>query len=298
MSPAPGVTLALTWPIVVAVLAGALLHAGWNALVKSSGDKPLDTALVVALSALVALPFALATGLPSAAAAPYLATSALIHIGYYFALAGAYHHGELGLTYPIMRGLAPLLVALSSAAVVAEAPSAAAWTGIVAVALGVALVGLAHPGEALHHGKALAFALANATLIASYTVLDGLGVRTELRAGGEVWRYVLWLFVLDGIAYPLLVWGRRSPAARVQVLLYARRRWPLAALGGAASIGSYAIALWAMTRAPVASVAALRETSVLFAAVLGTVLLKERFGRQRALGTLVLAAGVVALRLA
>jgi phosphonate utilization associated putative membrane protein len=292
----PAAALALSWPVVAAVLCGALLHAGWNALVKSAGDKPLDTALVHALGALVALPFALWAGLPSPASWPFIGGSLLIHIGYYIALAGAYQHGELGMTYPIMRGFAPLLVALGSAAVVGEAPSAAAWAGIVGITFGVALVGLAHPGEALHHGKALAFAFANAAVIAAYTFIDGLGVRTEVYSGGEVWRYVLWLFVLDGIAYPLLVWRRRPPAGRAQILAYARARWPVAALGGTASIGSYAIALWAMTRAPVASVAALRETSVLFAALLGTWLLNERFGTQRALGTLVIVGGVIALR--
>lgn len=290
--------MTLTWPVVAAVLVGALLHAAWNALVKSSGDKPLDTALVHGLGALVALPFALIVGLPSAAAWPYIAASLAIHIGYYIALAGAYQHGELGLTYPIMRGFAPLLVALGSAAVIGEVPSAAAWLGIVGITAGVALVGLAHPGEALHHGKALGFAFANAVIIAVYTFVDGLGVRTEADSGGEVLSYVLWLFVLDGLPYPLLVWWRRGREGRRAATAYARRRWPVAALGGSASIGSYAIALWAMTRAPVASVAALRETSVLFAVVLSTVLLKERFGRQRAAGALLIVAGVVALRLA
>jgi drug/metabolite transporter (DMT)-like permease len=109
--------------------------------------------------------------------------------------------------------------------------------------------------------------------------------------------YVMWLFVLDGFPYPLLLWWRRGPLGRPALVAYARQRWPLAAMGGAASIGSYAIALWAMTRAPVASVAALRETSVLFATVLGTLMLKERFGVQRALGAAVIVAGVMALRL-
>jgi phosphonate utilization associated putative membrane protein len=281
----------------LAVLCGAALHASWNALVKSAGDKTVDTALVHFLGALVALPFMLTVGLPRLESWPFIGASLVIHIGYYIALAGAYRHGELGMTYPIMRGFAPLLVALGSGTVIGEAPSAAAWLGIVGITLGVALVGLAHPGEALHHRKALAFAFANAVIIAAYTFVDGLGVRTEHQAGGQALRYVLSLFVLDGIPYPLLVWSRRSAAGRSEILAYARRRWPLAALGGAASIGSYAIALWAMTRAPVASVAALRETSVLFAAVLGTVLLKERFGVQRALGTVVIVAGVMALRL-
>jgi drug/metabolite transporter (DMT)-like permease len=245
----------------------------------------------------VALPFALWVGAAAPESAPYIAGSLFIHIGYYIALAGAYKHGELGLTYPIMRGFAPLLVALGSASIVGEAPSAAAWAGIVGITAGVALVGLAHPGEALHHGKALAFAFANAAIIASYTFVDGLGVRNEREHGGQVMSYVLWLFVLDGFPYPLLVLWQRGAAGRREIVAYARRRWPMAAIGGTASIGSYAIALWAMTRAPVASVAALRETSVLFATVLGTVMLKEAFGWQRAIGTVVIVAGVMALRL-
>jgi phosphonate utilization associated putative membrane protein len=285
--------LALTWPVVAAVLFGALLHAGWNALVKSAGDKQLDAALVPFMATWIALPALLWVGLPPPASWPYIGASLVIHVGYYAALAGAYQHGELGMTYPIMRGFAPLLVALGSASIVGEAPSAAAWFGIVGITFGVALVGLAHPGEALHHRKALAFAFANAAIIAAYTFVDGIGVRTA----GDAARYVLLLFVLDGLPYPLLLYWRRGPAGRAEALAHARRRWPVATLGGAASIGSYAIALWAMTKAPVASVAALRETSVLFAAVFGTWMLKERFGLQRALGTLVVVGGVMALRL-
>jgi phosphonate utilization associated putative membrane protein len=284
--------MALTWPVVLAVLFGALLHAGWNALVKSAGDKTLDTALVHFCGAIVALPFAIWVGPPSAESWPYIAASLFIHIGYYIALAGAYQHGELGMTYPIMRGFAPLLVALGSTAIVGETPSPAAWLGIVGITVGVALVGLAHPGEALHHRKALAFAFANAAIIACYTFVDGLGARQS----GDVLCYVLILFVLDGLPYPLLVAWQRGRAGRQDMLRYARMRWPLATLGGMASIGSYSIALWAMTRAPVASVAALRETSVLFATVLATVMLKEKFGLQRAIGAVVIVAGVMALR--
>jgi phosphonate utilization associated putative membrane protein len=288
--------MTLTWPVVLAVLCGALLHASWNALIKSGQDKAVDTALVHCLGALVALPFMLWAGPPPRGAWPYIAMSLVIHIGYYIALVGAYQHGELGLTYPIMRGFAPLLVALASASLIGEAPTVAAWLGIVGIAVGVGLVGLAHPGEALHHRKALAFAFANAAIIATYTVVDGRGVRASVVDDHGALRYVMTLFVLDGIAYPLLVWSRRNAAQRAEIVAYARTRWPVAMLGGSASIGSYAIALWAMTRAPVASVAALRETSVLFAALLGTVLLKERFGLQRAVGTGVIVAGVMALR--
>lgn len=288
--------MALTWPIVIAVLCGALLHASWNALIKSGQDKALDTALVHFLGALIALPIALWVGPPPANAWPFIAASLFIHIGYYIALVGAYQHGELGLTYPIMRGFAPMLVALASGLALNESPTLVAWLGIAGITMGVALVGLAHPGEALHHRKALMFAFSNAAIIALYTVVDGRGVRASVVDDHGALRYVMALFVLDGIAFPTLVWLRRSAEGRREIVRYARQRWPVAALGGSASIGSYAIALWAMTRAPVASVAALRETSVLFAAVLGTVLLKERFGVQRAVGTGVIVAGVMALR--
>ena len=289
--------MTLTWPVMLAVLGGAVLHAGWNTLVKSSGDKALDTALVHFLGAAIALPLLAALGPLPLVAAPFIAASLVIHVGYYIALAGAYEHGELGLTYPIMRGSAPLLVALGSSALLGEAPSALAWAGILAITLGVMLVGLAHPGQTLHHGKAVGYALANALIIAIYTFVDGSGVRATVAAGDTALAYVMLLSVLDGAIYPALVVSRRNAAGRRAILAYARRRWPLAALGGAASIGSYAIALWAMTQAPVASVAALRETSVLFAALLGVWLLKEKFGLQRAAGTLVIVGGVMALRL-
>lgn len=282
--------------VVLAVLFGALLHATWNALVKSSGDKQLDLALVHLLGALVSLPLLAWVGLPPVAAWPFIGMSLLIHVAYYITLNGAYQHGELGSTYPIMRGSAPLLVALGSTAL-GESLSPAAWLGIGAVTLGVLLVGLARPGETLHHGRAIAYALANAVVIAAYTIVDGRGVRISAEAGYTAASYVVLLFVLDGIPYPALVFARRSAAARQAMLAYARQRWPLATLGGLASLGSYWIALWAMTRAPVAAVSALRETSVLFATAMSVLLLKERFGLQRACGAVVIVGGVVALRL-
>lgn len=290
--------MALTWPIVLAILCGAALHAAWNALIKSGNDKALDTALVHALGAIIALPFMLWLGPPPAGAWPYIAASLFIHIGYYTALVGAYQHGELGLTYPIMRGFAPLLVALGSGIFIGEAPTPVAWLGIGGITLGVALVGLAHPGEALHHRKALMYAFANAGIIALYTIVDGRGVRATVVGDQSALQYVMTLFVLDGITYPTMVWLRRSAEGRREILSYARQRWPVAALGGSASIGSYAIALWAMTRAPVATVSALRETSVLFGALLGVWLLKEAFTLRRMLGTCAIVGGAMALRLA
>jgi phosphonate utilization associated putative membrane protein len=281
--------------LVALVLLGALLHASWNVLIKSSPDKALDTALVHGLASLLAWPLALAVGPPPAQAWPFMAASLLIHIAYYTALVGAYTHGELSLTYPIMRGGAPLLVALASAPFIGEPLSTVACLGVLAVAAGVLALGLNGGtfGRALHEYKAVAFALANAVIIATYTVIDGLGVR----AAGSVLPYILWLMALDGFAFPALLAWRRGAAGRQAARVLIAQRWRLALLGGMASIGSYGIALWAMARAPVAHVAALREVSVLFAALLGAWLLKERFGWRKAVATLAIVAGVVALRL-
>ena len=278
----------LTWPVAAAVLVGAMLHASWNALVKSSSDKALDTAVIHIVGSLIALPAALLVGWPIAAAWPFILTSVVIHIAYYVALTGAYKHGDLGLTYPLMRGTAPLLVALSAALTVGETLSALSWAGVIGVSCGVLALGLSR--HALDSPRAVAFALANAVVIAIYTVVDALGAR----ASGNALQYVLALFVLDGWPFGLMVFLRRGGAVAWP---YARGRWPIAALGAAASLGSYGIALWAMTRAPVATVAALRETSVLFAALLGSWFLKEAFNLRRIAGTAVIVAGVMALRM-
>jgi phosphonate utilization associated putative membrane protein len=280
--------MTLTWTVAAAVLFGALLHASWNALVKSSSDKALDTAVIHMMGSFVALPIALVLGWPSAQSWPFILTSVVIHIAYYIALTGAYKHGDLGLTYPLMRGTAPLLVALSAAATVGETLSPLAWAGVLGVSCGVLALGLSR--HAFNSPRAVGFALANAVVIALYTVVDALGAR----ASGDPIQYVVTLFVLDGWPFALLVFMRRGGAT---VWPYARARWPVATLGAIASLGSYGIALWAMTRAPVATVAALRETSVLFAALLGTWFLKEAFNLRRALGTATIVAGVMALRL-
>jgi phosphonate utilization associated putative membrane protein len=280
--------MTLTWPVAAAVLFGALLHASWNALVKSSQDKALDTAVIHLIGSFVAIPLALVLGVPDAASWPYILASVVIHIGYYIALTGAYKHGDLGLTYPLMRGTAPLLVALSATLTVGETLSPLAWAGVLGVSCGVLALGLSR--HALDSPRAVAFALSNAVVIAVYTIVDALGAR----ASGNPVQYVVMLFVLDGWPFALLVFMRRGGAV---VWPYARRRWPVALVGATASLGSYGIALWAMTRAPVATIAALRETSVLFAALIGTWFLKEAFSLRRAAGTAVFLAGVMALRL-
>lgn len=279
--------MALTGTVTLAVLMGALLHAAWNALVKSSTDKALDTALIHLIGSLVAIPGVVLLGWPPAEAWPYILTSMLIHIGYYVALAGAYQHGDLGLTYPLMRGTAPMLVALASILGLGEVLSPMAWAGVLGVSAGVLMLGLSR--HALDSPRAVAFALANACIIATYTIVDAYGVR----ASGHALQYVFAIFVLDGWPYGLAVLARRGRSAWP----YAVQRWPLALCGALGSLGAYGVTLWAMTRAPVAMVAALRETSVLFAAFLGTWVLKERFTLRRAIGTLVIVVGVMALRL-
>ena len=279
--------MTLTWPIIAIALFGALLHASWNVMVKSSTDKALDTALIHLLGSFIALPLVLIIGWPPAAAWPYIVTSVIIHIAYYVALTGAYKHGDMGLTYPLMRGAAPLLVALSAAFTFNEPVSLLAWAGVIGICAGVLVLGLS--GHALDNRRATYFALANAVVIAAYTVVDALGAR----ASGNALQYVVALFVLDGWPFAAMVLARRGRAAWP----YAKARWPMAMGGALASLGSYGIALWAMTRAPVATVAALRETSVLFAALLGSWLLKEKFTPRRALGTCVIVGGVMALRL-
>ncbi|HVZ46993.1 MAG TPA: EamA family transporter [Ramlibacter sp.] len=278
--------------VLAAVLFGALLHAGWNALVKSSPDKALDTTVIHLAGSMLALPLIAFTGLPPSSAWPYILASVVIHIAYYTALTGAYRHGDLGLTYPLMRGTGPMLVALSANATVGESLSSIAWAGVTGICGGVLLLGLT--SHALERPKAVAFALANAVVIALYTTVDALGVRTTAAGGGNAAQYVIALFVLDGWPFGLVVLYRRGLAVAWP---YAKARAPLAFVGAAASLGSYGIALWAMTRAPVALVAALRETSVLFAVLLGVWLLGERFTAQRAAGTAAIVAGVLALRL-
>ncbi len=292
-------SLALTLPVTLIVLFGALLHASWNALIKSSTDKSLDTALIHGMGVIVALPVVMLVGLPPVESIPYLVASLVIHIGYYIALAGAYKHGDLGLTYPIMRGLAPLLVALGSGAIIGEHLPMLGWLGIGGVSMGVLLVGLSRAawGHSSHR-SAIAFALSNAVIIALYTVVDGLGVRVAVQHDGSALQYVAALFLVDGLPYFIIVMSQRSGQHRTDAWDYMRKRWPLALLGTLASLGSYGIALWAMTQAPVAIVAALREVSVLFAALLGAWFLKESFGIQRAAGTFLIVGGIAALRLA
>src|SRR5450759_5254921 len=163
-------------PLVAAlVLGAALLHASWNAIIKSSRDVVLDTALVAAGASLVSLPLVVAMPLPASASWPFLAASITIHVGYFATLARAYREGDLGHAYPLMRGTAPLLVAVFSVALLNERPSAIMWLGIVLISAGILSIGLLQNGRAQR--DATLWALTNAVIIASYTLVDGTGVR-------------------------------------------------------------------------------------------------------------------------
>jgi drug/metabolite transporter (DMT)-like permease len=275
--------------VTLAVLGAALAHATWNAMIKSSRDVLLDLALLTFLAGLAALPFLLFVKMPEASSWPWIIASVFIHIAYYFALVGAYRAGDLSHGYPIMRGLAPLIVSVSALAWLGEAPQPGVWLGVLLISGGVLSLGLA--GFHWHTSRApAAWALANAVIIALYTLVDATGVRLS----GSPLGYVLWLFVLDALPFPLMVFLSRKQ----QFLQYARRHWARGLLGGVLSAGAYGVALWAMTRAPVAAVAALRETSVIFAALIGAWLLREGHIARRLAGAATVAAGVIALKIA
>lgn len=276
-------------PVTFAMLAAALLHAGWNALLKSSPDKALENIALAASRGAIALAIVPWLPMPAAAAWPWLGASVIVHVAYFWALAGAYRWGDLSFAYPIMRGGAPALVALAGAAAFGEilpAAESAAVALICAGILGFATVGR---GEPLPSRRALAFALGNAAVIATYTLIDARGVRVS----GAPVSYAMWFFVANSVVQlglGLAARPREAPA-------YLARHWARAGLGGAFTLGSYGIALWAMAQAPVALVAALREVSVVFAAGLGALFLGERFTRRRALATATVLVGLVALRL-
>jgi drug/metabolite transporter (DMT)-like permease len=243
-------------------------------------------ALVQSGLAVALLPFFPAPDVPSW---PWLAASALLHTGYKLVLIRAYEHGDLSQVYPLARGTAPLLVALAGALALGEGLTPARTLAVVAIGLGVALMA-ARGGTGLGSVplKALAYALGTAALTASYTLVDGVGARLSGGASG----FTLWMFAGDGagmLAYALATRGR----AALPALLPA---WRAGVAAGAMSLGSYWIAIWAFTRAPIALVAALRETSVLFAMLIAVFLLRERVGPWRWAAATLIASGVVLAR--
>ena len=279
----------LTLGVTLAVLGAGMLHAGWNALLKSAGggDPLLDTATVVAGSttcSLLALPF---VPLPDTGAWPFIAASTFIHVGYYLTLAQAYRTGDLSFAYPLMRGTAPLIVTVLGAVFLRELPQTHVLVGILLISIGIISIAFARLTQ--HPPVAAYWAFANAAIIAVYTLVDGTGAR----ASGNALSYVLWLTFIEGIVF--LTWTRRHRGK--PAFGYLRKQWRRGLVGGFCSVAAYAIVLWAMTRAPVAAVAALRETSVIFAALIGALWLKEGFGLARLAGAATVVIGVATLKL-
>ena len=275
------------------MLLAALLHASWNAMIKSGDDVLLDTATIVTGAGLIAIPFLFVVPLPAPASWPYIFGSIITHLAYYFLMVNAYRTGELSLVYPLMRGVAPLITAVFGIVWLRELPAPISWLGMLMISIGVIALALRPTGHAsvlAGHGRAVGFALGNAAVIAVYTIIDGTGARLA----GDPWAYIVWLFVLDAIPFSIYMLVTRK---RTFVAALIERRWH-GLIGGALSAGAYAISVWAMTKAPVALVASLRETSVLFATLIGARLLKERLSARRWAGVGAVVIGVVALKAA
>jgi drug/metabolite transporter (DMT)-like permease len=231
--------------------------------------------------------------LPNPASWPYIFASIVTHLAYYFFMVSAYRSGDLSLVYPLMRGVAPLLTGLLAIVWMHEWPGPLGWTGMLLISLGVIALAFrpARLGPALHgHGRAVSFALANAVVIAVYTIIDGSGARLA----GNAWSYIVWLFALDALPFSLYLLATR-PGDFIAALGQRRQR---GLIGGGLSAAAYAISVWAMTRAPVALVASLRETSVLFATLIGARILKEHLTPRRWLGVAAVVLGVISLKAA
>jgi drug/metabolite transporter (DMT)-like permease len=280
----------MEWHIFLAVIAAAACHAGWNALLKLRVEPIVAIALISVACGLVALPLLPFSGIPRAEAWPYVLASLALHLVYYLALAEAYRHGDLGQVYPIARGSAPLLTAIGATAVAAEPLAPLAWCGVVVLAGGILLLSLAG-GRSLGaiDRRSVGFALLTAASISAYTLVDGIGARLSDSAVP----YIVWLLLLDGLMMLAFgVWLRGRAFVRIF-----GENWRLVLAGGVMSSVSYGIAIWAMTVAPIAMVAALRETSVLFAVLISVVWLGEPVRRARIAAVALALSGVVLMRL-
>lgn len=256
--------------ITAIVLLAAALHAGWNALIKISGDRIAVMALVTLAGSLFSLCFLPFLPAPSMQALPFLALSILLHTGYHFFLPIAYDHGDLGQVYPMARGFAPILITLGALVFAGETLAPLAFGGVLCLALGVMALTFDRSDGIAKNPKAVAYALGTGFCIACYTIVDGLGARQS----GSALGFAVWLTVGDGLLTFLLalMWKGRA------IWRVARFNLKKGLAGGAMQVGAYWIVVCALTLAPMGMVSALRETSVLFAALLSTFLLKEGFG--------------------
>jgi drug/metabolite transporter (DMT)-like permease len=269
------------------IMLAALLHASWNAIVKSAPDKLLTTIMVTTAAAGLATALIPFLKVPTLSSFPYAVASALLQIIYFLLVARTYHVSDMSQAYPLMRGTAPLIVAVVSAFQMDDALSPFAWIGVTAICLGIFIIAL---GSTLKDRKGIRLALLNALVIAGYTLIDGVGVRKS----GAPAAYTLWVFLLTGV--PLALWA--ITARRSTFIAYLGHHWRLGIVGGIGTTASYGLALWAMTVAPIAVVAALRETSILFATLIAGVVLREPIGLRRIVSACIIAGGAAVLRLA
>lgn len=271
------------------ILLSAGLHASWNLIVKGEDDKLVSAWLIVVAPPLVLSPLLFLTGLPSPNAWPIILGSATIQSAYVAALVRAYEHGDLSLVYPVARGLAPLFVALGAPIILGEHLSPLAMAAVALVGGGIAWLGLAARGSAARI-SALGWATATAALIATYSIVDKVGVTRS-----------------NPIAYVIALWVCIAAIMLPYVLLYRslrqirdtwRRRWGILLASGLFSIGAYLLILFAMRLTQVSYIAALRESSVIFGAFLGWRVLGEPFGGQRVSAAVVVTLGLILLALA
>jgi drug/metabolite transporter (DMT)-like permease len=272
------------------VLVAAAFHASWNALIKIRLDPFLAIVLIAALAGIVSLPLLFFVPVPPLAAWPWLIASVITHVGYYIGLAGAYRSGDMGQVYPIARGTAPLMTAAGGALLVGENFSLIGWAGIVGLTSGVFLLSMRGGSDLAHlNRRAVGFALFTAVTICCYSLVDGIGARTAGNAHG----YALWLFVIDGAFITAIAVAWRGTGAIPAMAPY----WKSGLIGGVLSLVAYWIVIWAMTVAPIALVAALRETSVLFGAAIAVIVLKEPLRLLRIAAAILIVAGIALIRL-
>jgi drug/metabolite transporter (DMT)-like permease len=279
--------MTMPWEAVVAALAAAMMHAAWNAGLKSGKDRLLDAALLFGVAGLIGLAVALTRPPLPAEAWVWIAVTTALHLPYVYLLARAYELGELSHVYTIARGLPPVMIAVLAIPLVDEVPDLLSALGIVILSFGILIVGLS-PGA---HLQGTLIAAAVAVCIALYSVSDGIGVR----ASGDAAAYNSWVFVSIAVVTALMAAILRR---QEQLPAYIRANWRRGVIGGALSYVSYGLVLWAMTFAPIAGVSALRETSVVFAALYGVIFFGEAAGSRRLIGALIVAVGAIMLKLA
>jgi drug/metabolite transporter (DMT)-like permease len=275
--------------IIGLVLLAALLHASWNAMAKSGGTPQFSIASYRLVSAVCCLPLLFVFPLPLAASWPMLLASTIIHTAYYVTLSLSYRSGDLSQVYPLFRGLAPVLVVLGAALFANEYLSSGAMIGIGLVSAGLISITFAGGAFGKIPGPALRWGLATSVFIAAYTVADGIGVR----AAGNPFSYIIWLFVLEPIPIGLWLLARD----RAGWFGYMRAKPGKVTAGALAAATAYAMVIYAMGVAPMAMVSSLRETSVIFAALIGTLLFREPFGRQRIIAAVLVCLGVVLIKI-